>query len=724
MVEDGAAALSESNNDSETNEQPKGKSPQEWEKYWGREYDASNKRLRTFTRQGNRIVARFLGDTTGARTDNMQSREDTPFKLNLFNSNVRTLQNMMFGNTPKTDISRDNADPGDDVARVAAVIYQRMLAKGMETSGDDVSTTLKANLQDRLLPGLGVSKVRYAMESQVVTDINGLQQEVLLGEDAPIDYYNWQDFRWGWARTWNEIPWTGFRSWLTKEEAKGRFGADLADELTYVNQLPSGQEKTEDPYDPDQQNNTQKAEIWEFWNKDDRRVYWWSPGLDVILDQKDDPLGLENFWPCPMPMAANLTTTLWLPKADYVLAQDLYNEIDVLQTRISIITRAIKVVGVYDKAASSEVGRMLKEGNENDLIPVDNWAMFAEKGGLKGVVDWFPVETIVNVLNVLTGVRDQTIELLYQITGMSDVIRGGNTDQYTAAKTQQLKAQFGSVTIQALQEDFARFASDLVTLKAEVISKHFSIESISTQASVEFLPEPDHQYIGQALQLMKSPGVSWRVSIKPESIAMIDYAALKAERTEYLMAMSQFIQSASGLMTEVPESMPALLEMLKWGMAGFKGADYLEGIMDQAIEAAKQPKQDDGDPEAQREQMAQQFEMQKLQMELQKQQMKTQGDLQLEQQKNHNAMQQEMQDHQNKLEQENAQLQADLQRTTADLRADLETIAAKLAATLAEEEAQSTFAAGEAQLEHENTMTEIEANADMETSQERETDTD
>ena len=142
---------------------------------------------------------------------------------------------------------------------------------------------------------------------------------------------------------------------MTKEEATERFGNKVAEGLEYKQQLPDGADAKDNSYATDNKNNIQKAEVWEFWRKEDKRVYWYSTGADIILDSVEDPLQLGGFWPCPMPMVANLTTSLFLPRADFVIAQDLYNQVDELSTRISMITRAVKVVGVYDKNA--EIGR-------------------------------------------------------------------------------------------------------------------------------------------------------------------------------------------------------------------------------------------------------------------------------------------------------------------------------------------------------------------------------
>ena len=691
---------------------PKGKSPSEWHQHWQKELNASEKRIRIYRRQGVQVVERYLDDRQGNKMgfgDNVMGRAT----LNLFHKNVSTLMAMLFGSEPQIDVSREHADPDDDVARVAALLYQRILQSHVEPSGEDLATVLKAALQDRLLPGMGTARVRYEMEYKTelaVNPLTGMEEEidVLDYEYACMDYIHWQDVLWGWGRTWKEIPWWGFRNWLTKDEVSKRFGENVANNINYKNQTSTGTDQFVNAQFGDEKDNIQKAEIWEIWNKKDKTVYWFSQGSDLILDVKNDPLQLDNFWPMPRPMVANPTTTMFMPKADFLFAQDLYNEIDVLQNRIEIITNAIKVVGVYDKSAGDSVGRMLKEGMENNLIPVDNWAMFSEKGGLQGVMQWFPVQEIVGVLQTLQGVQASKMEQLYEITGMSDIMRGGNTDQYASGGTQQLKAKMGSIGVQELQDEFARFASDLEALKAEVISKHFSKESIVIQSNAGFLPEADKPKVAPALELMKSNDIRWRVNIRPESIAMVDYAQIKQERTEFLMAMAQFIQSASGAVSAIPGSLPILLELMKWTMAGFKGSEYLEGTLDQAIDMAKKSPQGDKPKEPSPEELRMQIE----QMKLQGAQQKQQGELVKIQTK----AQADMQTHQAKIQGEIYKMQVDAEKdqTIAESQAQIRLmeIAREMESSLAEiqatmnanitvEEAQARFDIASQEVNHE-----------------------
>lgn len=664
--------------------------PRKLYNHWDKEIKAAGRRQRKFVKQGNKIVERFQSQSAVK-----DASEDTDYNtyINLFHTNAITLQSMMYGQLPTTRVEREFADPNDDVARVASMIIQRALQNTSVAPGKDLATTLETSLQDRILPGLGVARVRYEY----------------MGEDkerSPISYTHWQDFRWGWCRTWATCPWVAFRAYLDKETATTRFGKDVADRLEYKPMEPSDDEGNQDT---EMNSNVKKTAVWEIWSKRDRMVYWYCEGQQLLLDKQPDPLRLNGFFPCPRPMAANTTTTLYQPVADFVIAQDLYNQIDTLATRISIITDAVKVVGLYD-AKNEDIARMFTEGVENDLIPVDNWAMLAEKGGLAGSVDWFPVQEVVGVLQTLRQVLSDTIDMLYQVTGMSDLLRGGSTDQYTSDGTNQLKAKFGSIRVQAMQDDFARFAAELATLKAEVISKHYSETSLAKQANVQFLPEADQPRIPEAMKLIFSPDFLWRVEIKPESMAMVDYAQLRDERTQFLNAMATYVQSAQAAAQSIPGSLPALLDMLKWGMAGFKGSRELEGTMDQAIEAAKKAAEQPQPDEAAKQAEAKQAEMRAShEMEMAKIQAKFQADNQLQQFKHQSAMKQEYADHKNKMEQEMTEHRNEMQKLKAEFLTDAKLVLENMRADLKVEQAQSAYAIEEQTVEHGYNMTEMGA---------------
>jgi hypothetical protein len=586
---------------------------------WSAEMAAADKEVEKWHQAGTKIVDRFLDKRTGN-----QARGNTS-RLNLFTSNITTLRSMLYGQMPAIDVKRRYDDYNDDSARVAATILERLLNNDMEREDDQYSDVLRYVLDDRLMPGLGVAKVRYEVdfEEQEVPPMMGPDGQVMaegyteerkVWEDVATDYVYWRDVRWSPARTWGEVRWVAFCEYLTKDQVAERFGEDTAKLIPYgdSSKRSKGQQSDAMHFDT-----WQRAKVWEIWNKDKACVVWWINGYDKVLDKQDDPLGLEGFFPCPKFLIANATTSSFMPRADFTLHQDLYNEIDNLTTRIQMLERAVKAVGVYDKAQPG-VQRMLQEGVNNDLIPVDNWAAFAEKGAIQGTVAWMPLQDIAGAMDKLRETRKEKIDLLYQTTGMSDIMRGASTQPNVTATEQGLKARFASVRVTALQDQFADFASQLQRLRAEIIVKHFDDETIVERSNI--MVSPDAPYVPQALQLLRDRFAAYRVEIEPDNIARADYAALKNDRVEFITAVGTFIGQALPLAQQAPTAGVALIEMVKWASAGFRGGDQMETVLDQMLQELQKSQQ-----QKQGQQQQPNPEIQKAQMKIQEQQMKQQG---------------------------------------------------------------------------------------------------
>lgn len=687
--------------------------PADQYKYWEEELNGAMRRVKGWWKQGDRIVARFLDSRR--ETEISQDRSiSIPFRLNLFHSNITSLISMLYGNLPKVDVSRRYADPTDDVSRVAAEIMERLLNNDIAENGEQVNAVLRSTLQDRLLPGLGVARVRYDFESEmqkvesISVDETGKQkittveQEVVLWEDAPTDYFYWGDVLWSWGRNWSELTWLAYRSYITKDEAESRFGEDIAKELQYRKQTPDEGEMG--AQDTQQGSVWNKAEVWEIWDKVKRQVVFVSMGYAKVLETRDDPLQLSGFFPSPPFFLANQTTKLYKPTPDFNLAQDLYNEIDKLQTRIAVITEAVKVVGVYD-AANADLARMFSEGVDNRLIPVNSWALFGEKGGLQGAIDWVPIADIVNALDKLVQLRDQTIALLRQVTGMNEVLRGGSQGQYEGVGQAELQAKFGSIRIQALQDEFAVFCSNLMQLKAEVIARHFSPETIAQKSNIG--SSFDRDIAPQAIELIKRPEEArLRIEIRPESVAMVDYAQLKMERTEYINALAIFMQSAAPLIEQQPQATPFLLQLLQWGLSGFKGSQEIEGVIDKAIDQANRALANQGekpDPAMQAAQMQQQLEQMKQQAELAKIQAKAAADERLRLVDRDADIATRQVDHTARLREIEAELQSKIAETRAKMEADIAIERAQ-----AESNIHQTMASAEAETGKDVVATELE----------------
>ena len=645
---------------------------------WQSEMKAADKEIRDWSRDGEKIVDRFL-DQRGSI-----SKGGSQHRLNFFTANIQTLRSMLYGNLPTIDCKRRFDDANDDIARVASNILERVLNADIQRDDDDYADVLRYCLDDRLTVGLGVARVRYEAEfkdeevepqmgpdGQVMAE--GYTESRKVWEDVPVDYVGWRDIRWSPARVWGEVRWIAFRAWMTKDAIAKRFGDRMAEKVPYGDgeQKRASRQQADSKTDSLKNDPWQRAGVWEIWCKEDRRVYWYVEGMDVLLDEKDDPYELDGFWPCPKFMVANETTSSLVPRPDFTLHRDLYNEIDYVSTRIERLERAIKAVGVYDKN-SDGIQRMMNEGMDNQLIPVDNWAGFSERGGIQGSVQWMPLADIVNALSTLRDYRRELIELLNQLTGMSDILRGAASTPNVTATEQGLKARYSSVRVTALQDMFSEFASELQRIRAQIIVKHFDDETILARSNI--MNTPDGKYAPQALAYLREKYNEYRISIQPDNIARADYAVTKSERVEYIQAIAGFIQQSMPLIQIAPESAPPLIAMMQWAAAGFRGGQQIETVLDEALKGVEQKiksgqmggqQQQGGGEERVKlevEKLKQQGQAQKMQAQMQMAQMKAQMEMQELQRKQAADAQAMQAEHQMKLAQIQAELQADVER--------------------------------------------------------------
>lgn len=552
---------------------------------WQTEIDASQQEMRKFHEDANRITQRYL--------DKRDAYAKDESKVNLFWSTMQVLLSMLYARPPKADVARSFQDFEDDVARVASTIMQRLLNRSFDDNTSAWDAAVRQGIEDWLVVGMGQIWLRYEVKTEpyvidaVIDPMTGQELqpaqegERIVEEDAPCDYVYWEDFFYSPARVWPEVRWVGRRVYMTKDQLAARFGEEIARTVPLAASNKTKNYNDQAPkYDP-----WKKAEVFEIWCKETRKVYWYAKGAATILDVKDDPLRLDNFFPCPKPVVANVTSSNFSPRADYIMAQDQFNELDEINTRITWLTRAAKVVGVYDKSAEG-IQRVFNQGSENQLIPVDNWAMFAERGGIKGQVDWIPIDQVVNAIDHLRMYRQDKVMQIYEVLGVSDVMRGSSKASETAT-AQQIKAQFGSTRVQLKQFYIADWISQALRIKAEIIAKHWQPETIIRRSNIE--RTPDAPLAMQAIQLIKDEEMAeYRINIEADSMAALDWAAERDAAVQFMQGLGAFISQVAPLAQQMPSAAPVLLSLLQWSVSKFRVSTQIESVLDQAITTLKQ----------------------------------------------------------------------------------------------------------------------------------------
>jgi hypothetical protein len=404
-----------------------------------------------------------------------------------------------------------------------------------------------------------------------------------------------------------------------------------------------------------------------------------------------------------------------VPVPDYSLYQDQCRTLDIIATRIDELVNALRVRGVHD-AAVKELTRLFTEGSNNNLIPVSNWAGFAEKNGLKGTIDLVDITPFALALKECYAAMEQQKQQVYEITHIADIIRGV-TDPNETLGAQQMKGQFASLPLRDMQRDVEKFATALLQLKAQIMCANYDAQTFLEIAGAEQLSQQDQQLVPQALQLLRNkPLRNFRITVAADSMVQMDEQRERAERTEFLTAIGTFLREALPMAQGAPQVVPMLMELLKFVVSAYKVGKTMQGVIDQTAdqlkEAAANPPPPPPDPalekakidaQAKQQQLQadMQMEQQRLAMEAQFRERELQLEAQMEQQRNLMEAQREDQakQHEIQLEMIRAENDVRLQEMQLAAKAQTDIILARLdamsKAEVAEIQADATLTAAQ-----------------------------
>lgn len=631
-------------------------------KGWLAEVNLYERETEKWRKRSDKIVRRYK--------DERSPREEKLGRFNILWSNVQTLLPTLYARNPKPDVQRRFKD-ADPVGRVASDVLERSLTFYCDT--ERFGETARQSVLDYLLAGRGTLWVRYCAEFETkakdekkdedgeeVTDDE--DQEYLTSEDVEVDFVHREDFGHNIARTWEEV-WLVWRVvYLTRDECVKRFGdAGKTVPLDRKGEQKRGERGNTGAESDDAVE--AKASIYEAWDKKKQCAVWFHKDCPEALDERPDPLKLEHFFPCPRPIIANNANDSIIPVPDYTQYQDQAIELDNVTSRIEAIEKGIKVAGTYD-ASCPGLDRMFAEGIDVQMIPVQTWAQFAEKGGLKGAMDLLDVKPYVDAITALYETRQQVKNDLYEITGIADIIRGSSEAEETAT-AQEIKSQFATTRISDRQRDVQRFIRETIRLMADVICGHFQPETIKEISGVRLFTQQEKAAIKAnpqaAQQLIQQTGLtpdqvetmmadpSWeevfaliknkplrtfRVDIETDSIIKADEEADKASRIEFLKAAGAFLQQATEIGGQQPQAIPLMAQMLMFGVRAFPIGKELEGAFNafiQKMEKAAASNQQPPNPEMAKVQAEAQANQQKLGQEFQLEQMRIKAKEQLDQ---------------------------------------------------------------------------------------------
>lgn len=393
----------------------------------------------------------------------------------------------------------------EDIDTAAAVMEKALeIVVSDEASHEAVKTAIK----DVLLPGRGVCRVRWNPKLIQRTTPGGplpdgtLPSETIkVWETTNTEYVYWEDFLCDPVRQAVDMKWIAFRHLFTGVEMQAEFsGNPDFDALVAAGKLDTLLIWTEESAAKSPPSGggyiksagqlgdvIRKAMVWEIWDRTDPanpRIIWFIRDSGAFTLRTDpDSLQLQGFFPVPQPLLSIATSDTRIPKPFYDLYARLAEDLETTSVRISNLTKQIKVRGAYN-SASTEIADLLK-ADDQKMIPVAGVDMI--NGGLQNHVWMVPIDLWMTALDKLMMAREGQKQAIYEIMGISDIMRGATKASETAT-AQRIKGSMGTVRLADLKNAAAQFARDLMALMGEIIAQNFDAETLTRMTGEEVTP--------------------------------------------------------------------------------------------------------------------------------------------------------------------------------------------------------------------------------------------
>lgn len=388
--------------------------------------------------------------------------------LDLFWASFEILKPAVYARPPRPAVAplfRDNRP----LLKTAAELLERAAVSAfVRTSIDDVMCEVR---DDLIFTGRGVMWLRYEKDTD--------------GQRVCVEHLDRTDFLHEPARKWSEVGWVAGGFWMTRDELKKRFTKLKGNQLDAAKYLL----RRDDQTNSENQTLTAKARVWEVWHKADNRVYWVTEGVDVLLDDGEPHLKLSGFFPCPRPAFGTLRRRSLVPVPDWERYAVHFRKISDLTGRIYSLLDAVRMKGLV--AGGGEVGdaieQIIRDDSDQIIVPVPGAALMATGGTL---VVWLPLQELAQAIQGLIEARGQLISDFYELSGISDIMRGATEAEETLG-AQRLKSQYGSVRVRCKIDELQRVAADAVKIAAEVIAEKFSKETLLEMAQMEIPSKAD-----------------------------------------------------------------------------------------------------------------------------------------------------------------------------------------------------------------------------------------
>lgn len=387
-------------------------------------------------------------------------------------------------------------------------------------------------------------------------------------------------------RRWSRCKQLAFEELYTELEFKAIFGAKAYAKL---------------PKDDDGSDNKGKKflvkvyEYWDFYTKEVR----WLPALgDEFIypkeylpeqDTEEDLNGiydLEGFFPTPKPLVINQATDHFWPIPEYFQVVDILEDIHTIFSRMMLLTKSIRSRLLFDNNVEG-LASALNELSEADAIGVSNLsqALVNTGGSIEGVVQYIPVEKMIQSLDQMYQALEQRLNTLYKLTGTSDLLQGLITDptQRTFGERQMLEKYALNQSAEG-QRKMAEFVRDSYELLCEMALKNFKDESLLKYTMPETLDEDKKALYQPALELLKSNNKRFRIELETDSTIALNEEFDKQMRMQLVDTISTALEKTANIAQNSPALIVPELHLLKFLIQGFRQGKLFQSEVSRAID--------------------------------------------------------------------------------------------------------------------------------------------
>lgn len=395
---------------------------------------------------------------------------------NIFYSNVQTLDSNLGINNPKPDIQRRFLKKIDsDLLRSNTYAeVARILSGAVEYVVDvsKVDSIIKKDIHNDNVVGRGVAWIEY--NPTIEADENGV--EYIANRDVHLTSLKYDEYLCSTAECDSDIWWKARRHLLSRKDIYERFGYSADDR--------------ELQYKPSDDNDTvlNRGEVWEIWDRNEKKRIFilLTHKNHELLEEKDDPYKLECFFPCDELCFIHENNSI-IPVPEYMLYKKQADLLEETSKKIAQISDAIKYIvvsGSQDKSVSNQI----TAARNGDVLTIQSNGAVNSISEMLTVV---PVDAAVNTIQYLEDLKERTKNSIFEITGISDLMRG-LSDPRETAKAQQIKGMFGSLRFQDKQNMVQEHRKRIYRIIAEIIAEHYD-EATLAEMTCTYLPTKEQK---------------------------------------------------------------------------------------------------------------------------------------------------------------------------------------------------------------------------------------